>query len=493
MYHISDVKKYLRCPRLFWLSENGETLPFNAYVRLDEAVTTLACEKLGITTCFLGTRGDDPQKTLEAMKESEWIVKGRFEYKNLRVKIPFLHRNGDVWDVYFLYCGNRPKEDDMTFYCASTWVLKMNQIPLGDFKILHFDEDYVRQEDLSTHELFKISSTFYNEKGNPSKDIKEAIKKRMRNLEDTLLKMDEVLRMENVECTRQNKCTKKNKCRFYDVCFPQETQLMDDSILTLVSSQHKYAMKESGIEHLKDSDLTQVEGTRQQYAQIMASQFGGQYVDEIALKTWLAKIKFPITFLDFEWETYAIPPFKGMKPYDVLPFEYSIHILYQDGTIEHKEYIGTKDCRLGLVENLIKDVPQVGTVVAFNAEGAEKIRLKEMWMQFPQYEEKLRKIYSNMIDLSAPFTLGIVYDVRMRGFYSLKTIMSFMENQTGYQDLDIHQGMDAVFQWRILDRADEETDGEEIRRNLSAYCSMDTYAMLVVFEWLKSLVTNCEN
>ncbi|MEG0564551.1 MAG: hypothetical protein RR511_10720, partial [Anaerorhabdus sp.] len=102
MYHISDVKKYLRCPKLFWLSEREEALPFNSYVRLDEAVTTLACEKLEIKEHFLGTRGDDPQKTLDAMKEMDWIVKGRFEYKQLRVKIPFLHRNGDVWDVYFL-------------------------------------------------------------------------------------------------------------------------------------------------------------------------------------------------------------------------------------------------------------------------------------------------------------------------------------------------------------------------------------------------------
>lgn len=493
MYHISDVKKYLRCPRLFWLSEQEEAQPFNSYIRLDEAVTTLACEKLDIQTYFLGSRGDHMQKTLDAMNEFDWIVKGRFEYNNLRVKIPFLHRNGNVWDVYFLFCGNHPKDDDMTFYCASTWVLKMNQIPLGEFKILHFDENYTRQDELSSHELFKITSSFYNEKGNPSKDIKETIYKRMRNLEDILKNMDEVLKMESVECTRQNKCTKKNKCRFYEMCFPFETQLEDDSILTLVSSQHKYAMKESGIQVLRDADPLKIEGTRQQYAQIMASRMGGLFVDEIALKTWLSNIEFPITFLDFEWETYAIPPFKGMKPYDVLPFEYSIHILQKDGSMEHKEYIGTKDCRLELVEHLIHDVPHLGTVVAFNAEGAEKIRLKEMWMQCPQAEKELKSIYDRMVDLSFPFALGMVYDVRMKGFYSLKVIMSFMENQTGYQDLNIHQGMDAVFQWRILDRAIEGADVAEIRKHLSAYCSMDTYAMMVVFEWLKALITNCEN
>lgn len=492
MYHISDVKKYLRCPKLFWLSENEETLPFNSFVRLDEEVTTLACEKLGVENYFLGTRGDEPQKTLDAMNKMEWIVKGRFEYKQLRVKIPFLHRNGDVWDVYFLFCGNRPKDDDMNFYCASTWVLKMNKIPLGEFRILHFDENYVRGDSLSAHDLFKVTSMFYNDKGNPSKDIKETILRRMRNLEDTLNHMDEVLQLENVECTRQNKCTKKNKCRFYDICFPNETMLPDDSILTLVSSQYKYEMMEEGIETLANVDFNRIEGSRQQYAQIMASKLGGLYVDEISLRTWIEKIKMPITFLDFEWETYAIPPYKGMKPYDVLPFEYSIHILHEDGEIEHKEYLGTKDCRRKLVENLIRDIPTEGTLIAFNAEGAEKIRIKEMAAQFPQRAQELMNLYTRMIDLSFPFMIGTVYDVRMRGYYSLKVIMSFMENQTGYHDLDIHQGMDAVFQWRLLDREIDEIDSQEIRENLSAYCGMDTYAMVVVFKWLKSLIAKSE-
>ncbi|MEF9892485.1 DUF2779 domain-containing protein [Anaerorhabdus sp.] len=493
MYHISDVKKYLRCPKLFWLSEREEALPFNSYVRLDEAVTTLACEKLEIKEHFLGTRGDDPQKTLDAMKEMDWIVKGRFEYKQLRVKIPFLHRNGDVWDVYFLFCGNRPKDDDMNFYCASTWVLKMNKIPLGEFRVLHFDENYVRGDKLSAQELFKITSMFYNDKGNPSKEIKETIQKRMRNLEETLNNMDEVLKLDNVECTRQNKCTKKNKCRFYETCFPDEAQIPNDSILTLVSSQYKYEMFEDGVDSLKDAIPEKIEGSRQQYAQIMASKMGGLYVDEISLRTWMKKIKMPITFLDFEWETYAIPPYKGMKPYDVLPFEYSIHILHEDGEIEHKEYLGTKDCRLKLVENLISDIPSTGTLIAFNAEGAEKIRLKEMASQFPQYAKNLMDLYTRMMDLSFPFALGTVYDVRMRGYYSLKVIMSFMENQTGYHDLDIHQGMDAVFQWRLLDKEIDEVDPDEIREHLSAYCSMDTYAMVVVFNWLKSLLKKSDN
>ncbi|MEG0177494.1 DUF2779 domain-containing protein [Anaerorhabdus sp.] len=492
MYHISDVKKYLRCPKLFWLSHYEEPIPFNSYVRLDEAVTSLACEKLGITDCFLGTRSEDASVALEAMKENDWIVKGRFEAKQLRVKIPFLHRNGSGWDVYFLFCGNKPKDDDMNFYCSSIWVLEENDLEIKDIYILHFDENYVRKDELNPHELFQITSQFFNDKGNPNKDIKETIYKRMRNLEDVLNNMDETLKKEHIECTRQNKCTKKNKCRFYDKCFPNELEIESDSILTLVSSQHKYEMKQQGREKLKDVDLDKIEGSRQQFAQIKASQNGGLFVDYYSLRTWIQNIKYPITFLDFEWETYAIPPYSGMKPYDVLPFEYSIHILHEDGEMEHKEYLGTKDCRKHLVQNLIKDIPMEGTIVAYNAEGAEKIRLKEMAAQFPEMAKELMELYTRLVDLAFPFVIGAVYDVRMRGYYSLKVLMSIMENQSGYQDLDIHQGMDAVFQWRLLDQENDDVNPEEIRTHLIEYCSMDTYAMVVVYKWLMSLLSNYE-
>lgn len=488
MYHISDVKKFVRCPKLFWLSKKEETLPFNSYVRLDEAVTSIACEKLEVKDRFLGKRGDDPKVTLDAMNTNDWIVKGRFEYKQLRIKIPFLHKNEDVWDVYFLFCGNTPKDDDMQFYSSSIWVLEMNNIPLGEIKIIHFDEKYVRGDELSPSELFKISSKFYNDKGYPSKDVKETIFKKMKDLHDTLNKMDEVLKKDVLESTRQNKCTKKNKCRFYDLCFPNEKEIEADSILTLVSSQYKYQMDQEGYKTLKDADLNRIEGSRQQFAQIRASQNGGLFVDKIALKTWMNSFEYPLVFLDFEWETYAIPPYKGMKPYDVLPFEYSIHILYEDGTMEHKEYIGTKDCRSALAESLLRDVPKKGTVIAFNSEGAEKIRLKELSMQFPNLAKGLMAIYIRMIDLAFPFTLGAVYDVRMRGYYSLKVLMSLMDDQTGYRDLPINQGMEAVFQWRLLDKEIDDVDNQQIRERLAAYCGMDTYAMLVVYRWLQSLI-----
>ena len=105
---------------------------------------------------------------------------------------------------------------------------------------------------------------------------------------------------------------------------------------------------------------------------------------------------------------------------------------------------------------------------------------------FPEYSKPLMKIYSRIVDLQLPCDLGIVYDTRMKGHYSLKMIMSLL-NDVGYSELEISQGMDAVFNWRSLDKLESKEEKEIVIENLKSYCAMDTYAMIVVYRWLKKL------
>ena len=79
-----------------------------------------------------------------------------------------------------------------------------------------------------------------------------------------------------------------------------------------------------------------------------------------------------------------------------------------------------------------------------------------------------------------------VYDFGDIKLHSYQT--NDLMNDESYNDLAIHQGMEAVFEWRHLDHNEQE-DREEIIENLKKYCSMDTYAMLVVYNWLKKLIT----
>jgi hypothetical protein len=64
------------------------------------------------------------------------------------------------------------------------------------------------------------------------------------------------------------------------------------------------------------------------------------YVDSDGLKEEMNRWKFPLHFIDFETSTVALPFNKGLKPYEQIAFQFSHHIYYKNGTIEHaNEYI----------------------------------------------------------------------------------------------------------------------------------------------------------
>lgn len=488
MFHISDCKKYNRCPILYWKDKVNDNHDYIQFVRLDEQITTLAVQKLKIRDYFLGEKRDPADRALNALNSFEWLVKARFEYKTLRVKVPFLHRVHDGYDVYFLFVGLFPLTTDMQFYCDTIWVLENNHIKINNIYIIHLNASYERQNELNLEELFIISDTFYNANKNPSINVKEAIYLHLNDLSSLLDKMENCSEETLGTPKRTNKCTGRNKCRYYSECFHEE-QYEDNSIVYLNGAKNRYDMQKNGIQYLKDADIDLIEGTKIQYAQIQADKNGGLFVDKLALKSWLDTVSYPITFLDFEWERFAVPPYEKMHPFDVLPFEYSLHILHEDGTVEHKVFLSIHDDRKELATSLIRDIPKEGSVVAYNAFGAEYIRIEEMIYTFPEYTDELKHINERMVDLQLPFESGIIYDTRMKGLWSLKVIMSIM-NDKSYNDLAIHQGMDAVCEWRRLDKEEQDANKEDIMQNLKEYCGMDSYAMVVVFKWLLHLVKN---
>lgn len=461
----------------------GET-SVQPFVRLDERITDLAMEKLHVTDAFIGERGDVPEKAMEALLSCNWLVKARFEYHDLRIKVPFLHRNEDGWELYFLFTGIYPHPDDTMFYCANLWVLEHLGLKISQIRIVHLDAGYVRGKTLDVEKLFVISDSFYNGNNNPSVRIEPHLRKHMKDF-DVLMDQMNSLGETIPEPVRSSICTGRIRCSHFEECFGWQKMEPDNSITHLFSSQYRYAMAEEGIDTLAKADLERIEGSRMQYAQIQADRNGGLFVDRSALGTWLSGIHYPISFLDFEWERFAVPPYEGMKPYDVLPFEYALYILHEDGTMEHKVYLNVHDDRRNMAENLVKDIPETGSVVAYNATGAESVRIREFASLYPDLSEKLNAINARMEDMQIPFITGAVYDIRMRGQWSLKIIMSMM-NDASYQDLDINQGMEAVYQWRHLDYDDDtpEEKKEKIVEDLKKYCGMDAYAMTVVYRWL---------
>jgi hypothetical protein len=62
---------------------------------------------------------------------------------------------------------------------------------------------------------------------------------------------------------------------------------------------------------------------------------GGFYLDTELFNHHMTKWKYPFHMIDFETSTTALPFFKGMRPYESVAFQFSHHIIYEDGSIKH--------------------------------------------------------------------------------------------------------------------------------------------------------------
>lgn len=66
------------------------------------------------------------------------------------------------------------------------------------------------------------------------------------------------------------------------------------------------------------------------------------YIDKVGLSNEVRMWKFPLHFIDFETSAVALPFHKGRRPYEQIAFQFSHHILQEDGKIDHKsEFINS--------------------------------------------------------------------------------------------------------------------------------------------------------
>ncbi|MFI3284112.1 MAG: hypothetical protein R3Y57_03410, partial [Erysipelotrichaceae bacterium] len=297
MVHILDIKTYLKCPKLYKETYGKNELTYNPYLRKDEGLTELVMKKLKVKDAYIGQKDDTNEHSLKMLACHEWLLKARFEYEGLRVKVPFLKKTEDGYWLYFVQMQNYPKEEDLIYYYSLYHVLTKNKIKIKKIRIVHFNANYRRGKALNPSELFEVSAHFYNESHLPQRKVLDVIKHYYYPYKDTMKKMNKTLNMEQVPYKKARKCIKKTRCILYDQCFKDERETEGDSILTLMSSKYKLQMFQEGITLLKDADMNRAEKTHVQLAQIQASKNGGLFKDVQRLSQWLEKLDHrPLTF-----------------------------------------------------------------------------------------------------------------------------------------------------------------------------------------------------
>ena len=207
--------------------------------------------------------------------------------------------------------------------------------------------------------------------------------------------------------------------------------------------------------------------------------------DEI--KSFIDGLKYPLCFLDYETLMSLVPYFDGHRPYQQVPFQYSLHILQSpDAELEWKEYLhrDNSDPARPLTEQLIKDIGDSGTVLVWY-EGFEKARNSELGEMLPEYKDAMEAINNRVVDLMVPFKNKHYDDPRFEGSASIKQVLPVLCPELSYKDLGIQEGGSAQRLWMeaVLDnkRANQK---EQILADLIEYCKLDTLAMVEIYRKL---------
>lgn len=463
MVHISDIQNYIRCHRKFSLAQINKATRF-PFLNLCENTNDLILRYFNDDHVFVGSSGDSSECTMNALTSHSSLCDVRFEYMGVRTKIAYMTRYGDAMDLYFMFPTCYPKDGEAFKIKLTCQIITKLKINIHNVYILSLNPKYVRQDNLDVQAMFVKHQQLYRAKNKPSIKISKLLLQPPFPLE----KVVEEMGLHNPDkCYRMHKgCYKYDKCAYLDNCFTHYQDMLEVPQIT--------------VNNIKN---------RLDYAQY-CSQETKIFLDCSALSTWLmAKIRYPLIYLDFEWDTYAFPPYFNMHPLDVIPFQFSMHIekTYNE-TLIHHSYIGEGDCRESFILKLLELIPQHGTILVFNKAGGEKLRLVQLSQQFPQYKKDLESIWERMIDIALPFTSGLIYHQNMQNQFSLKKLIEVFSNKKySYHNLAIHEGLQAVQVHRALNKLNN-ADKVNALAQLDEYCTLDTYGVYIILHALIDLL-----
>lgn len=414
-------------------------------------------------------------KTKELIaNDTEVIYEATFNEDGIFAMADILVKNGDAWDMYEVKASTKVKDyhlDD----AAIQWYALSKTIKLNRSHIVHINNKYTRESELDIRELFTIE------------DITEAVQEEQKNIEPNLQEIEQALNGDVPDNDIGGHCDNPFGCDFKGHCWKH---IPTPSVFNLywMNWSTKFALYHEDIitydDMPKDFPLTDI-----QELQVETYKTKEPFIDKCIIKDFLDTIDYPINFFDFETFQNAIPRFDDQRPYQQIPFQYSLHILYEDGTLEHKEFLGDEnsDPRGALIEQMLNDITATGSIVAYN-QSFEMSRIKELAKFKPSRKEELLALNERFVDLIVPFRGRGYYHPDFNGSFSIKSVLPAMfpnDDELDYKKLgSIQNGGDAMDTFSNLHLLKDKSKLVEIKKDFLAYCRLDTLAMVRIWEKL---------
>ncbi len=401
----------------------------------------------------------------------------------IRADILIYNKEKDGYELYEVKASNDVKRKEPHHYindlAFQKSVIEKSGINIIKTGVIHLNREYKRLGKINYDELFVIVDLT-----GEVEESQEKVRKQMSEMKQ-YLDMPEEKRCECLYRGRNAQCTT------FAYSNPDVPEYSVHDINRIGASKKIFFdWIDRGIYAIEDIDNPDVlKGAKK--AQYDACSMGKPIVDQMAIKEALDKLVFPLHFFDYEGFVSAIPMFDGFGAYEQIPFQYSLHVMQKDGSIEHKEFLITNpkgDLTRPLVERMKQDIDPNGTVIAWYS-SYEKQRNEKLAELHPDYANFLENINEGMFDLMTIFSENYYVDSAFKGSASIKRVLPVIVPELSYRILNISKGDQASERWEKMISGDTpEEEKKQIEKDLLEYCKMDTWAMVKIYEFLRKVM-----
>lgn len=475
----------LQCKKMLWLYKNKPTEKeevnnqsvFDNGNDVHEVARKLLGEDINIP--FNEDLTQMIKDTEEVMKQEKVIItEASFSYENNFCSVDILKKEGNTYEIYEVKSSTELKDvyvDDVSY---QYFVLTSLGLKVEKCYVVILNNRYVRKGKLDLNQLFKkIDVT--DEVVSKQTQVKQMIKDMNKYMEQKKEPKDDI----------GIHCFKPYKCPFFKYC---TRHLPESNIFEIneINVNEKLKLYVEGIVSLEDLLKEDISNEAKQHIEYELYD-KEDYIDKKSIKEFLNTLSEPLYFLDFETFALPIPKYDGTRPYQQVPFQYSLHYI-EEGKLYHKEFLAESgvDPRKLIAESLVRDIPKNVPVLAYYM-SFEKGRIKELAETFPDLKDHLMSIHDNIKDLIVPFKNRSYYAKGMHGSASIKYVLPAMfpnDESLNYKNLElVHNGDEAMNIYARLGEYPKE-EQEYIRERLLKYCELDTYAMVKIYEKLKQIV-----
>ena len=426
------------------------------------------------------------KKTNELLKDKPNIItEASFGYNHNFCSVDILKNDIDGVEIYEVKSSSDISQiyyDDV-FY--QYYVLTNLGLNVKKASIVYINKNYIRHGALDIHKLFNIE------------DVTDLAKSNLPNIKNNIDDINNFINKYNKdnepEVPLSISCFEPYLCSYWQYCTKAlpKPNVFDIANMKTINKLKYYNLGLISFNDLKNSDLNP------KYLEQINFELENlePKINKEAITKLMDSLKYPLYFIDYETFQLAVPEYEGTKPYQQLPFQYSLHIIRDKDskTIEHKEFlaqIDDKDFLRHFAQSMIKDIPDNGSVIIYN-NSFEPSRNRELARMFPDLADELNRINSQIVDFLVPFRRRDYYMKEFEGSYSIKKVLPALypdDSELDYHSLPVvHNGEEASDTFLSLKGKSKE-EQETLRNGLLVYCKLDTLAMVKIWEKFKEIL-----